>query len=114
MSDAPFTFHRRSGGQGGIAVLTLKGPLTLPHIHAFERELAMDKPALMIFDLTDVTYMDSAGIGVLINYSISAEKNRRRVALVGVNERVDALLELSKARTMLRKFATIEEAEAQA
>jgi len=113
MSDAALTFSSRSGGPEGSVVFKLDGPLTLPNIFAFQKELGTMKPQLMIFDLTDVPYMDSAGIGVLINYFVSAEKNRRKMALVGVNERVDALLVLTKVRALLRSFPTLEEAEAQ-
>ena len=65
---------------------------------------------MMVFDLSGVPYMDSAGIGVLINYYVAAEKNARRMALAGVNERVDALLELTKVKGLLRSFATVDEA----
>jgi len=64
----------------------------------------------MVFDLSGVPYMDSAGIGILINYYVSAEKNGRRMALAGANERVEALLELTKVRNLLRTFGTAEEA----
>ncbi len=92
--------------------MKLAGPLTLPNIFAFQKELSTNRPQLMIFDITEVPYMDSAGIGVLINYFVSAEKGRRKMALVGVNERVDALLELTKVRALLRSFPTVDEAEA--
>ena len=76
----------------------------------FQNELATNKPPMMVFDLSGVPYMDSAGIGVLINYYVSAEKNSRRMALAGANERVGALLELTKVQNLLRSFATTEEA----
>jgi len=94
--------------------MKLVGPLVLPNIFSLQNELKTNKPPVMIFDLSDVPYMDSAGIGVLINYYVSAEKNDRRMALVGVNERVDALLVLTKTQSLLRKFPTVEEAIAKA
>jgi anti-anti-sigma factor len=90
--------------------MKLTGPLTLQNIFEFQNELATNKPPMMIFDLNDVPYMDSAGIGVLINYYVSAERNGRKMALAGVNERVDALLVLTKVQKLLRSFKTVDEA----
>ena len=90
--------------------MTLTGPLTLRNMFEFQNELATNKPPMMVFDLSGVPYMDSAGIGVLINYYVAAEKHSRRMALAGANERVHALLELTKVRGLLRSFDTIEEA----
>ena len=56
--------------------------------------------------------MDSAGIGVLINYYVSAEKNGRRMALASANDRIVALLDLTKVRNLLRSFPSVAEAEA--
>ena len=92
--------------------MKLTGPLTLQNIFEFQNELATNKPPMMIFDLSDVPYMDSAGIGVLINYYVSAERNGRKMALAGVNERVDALLVLTKVQKLLRSFSTVDEAVA--
>lgn len=92
--------------------MKLNGPLTLQNMFGFQNELATNKPPMMVFDLSGVPYMDSAGIGVLINYYVSAERNDRRMALAGANERVDALLVLTKVQGLLRSFGTVEEAVA--
>ncbi len=94
--------------------MKLVGPLTLQNMFSFQAELVTNKPPVMIFDLSEVPYMDSAGIGVLINYYVSAEKNGRRMTLAGANERVDALLVLTKVRELLRNFSTVDEALAKA
>lgn len=90
--------------------MKLNGPLTLRNMFELQNELATNKPPMMIFDLSGVPYMDSAGIGVLINYYVAAEKHGRKMALAGVNERVDALLVLTKVKGLLRTYATVEEA----
>jgi anti-sigma B factor antagonist len=113
MDDAPLNYSRAAGGREGLVVIKLTGPLTLKNIFAIQKDLMVDPPQLTIFDLTDVPFMDSAGIGVLINYYVSAEKHGRRMALAGVNQRIDALLELTKVRNLLRTFPTTTEAEAQ-
>jgi len=113
MHDAPLTYSKATGAREGVVILTLNGPLTLRNIFEFQQDLAVSPPQLTVFDLSGVPYMDSAGIGVLINYYVSSEKNGRRMALAGANERVDALLDLTKVRNLLRSYPTVAEAEAQ-
>lgn len=113
MHDAPLTYSKASGSRDGVVILTMTGPLTLRNIFQFQQDLVASPPQLTVFDLSGVPYMDSAGIGVLINYYVSAEKNGRRMALAGANERIDALLDLTKVRNLLRSFPTVADAEAQ-
>lgn len=112
MNDAPLTFSSSEIDRPGIVVMKLTGPLTLRNMFVFQSELSTNKPPMMVFDLSDVPYMDSAGIGVLINYYVSAEQNARKMALAGANERIEALLELTKVQNLLRNFDTVEEAVA--
>jgi len=110
MNDAPFSFTSHEVARDGVTVMKLVGPLTIGNIFELQKELRVVQPEALVFDLVDVPYMDSAGIGVLINYFVSAEKNARRMALAGANERVDALLVLTKVKGLLRSFETVDEA----
>jgi anti-anti-sigma factor len=112
MNDAPLTYSCSELERPGVVVMKLTGPLTLQNMFEFQSELVNNKPSMMVFDLGGVPYMDSAGIGVLINYYVSAEKNGRRMALAGVNERIYALLVLTKVQGLLRSFNTVDEAVA--
>jgi anti-anti-sigma factor len=112
MNDAPLTYSSSEIERPGVVVMKLNGPLTLRNMFELQNELATNKPPMMVFDLSDVPYMDSAGIGVLINYYVAAEKHGRRMALAGVNERVEALLVLTKVKGLLRTFVTVDEAVA--
>jgi anti-sigma B factor antagonist len=110
MNDAPLTYSSSEIERPGVVVMKLDGPLTLRNMFEIQKELANNKPPMMVFDMSGVPYMDSAGIGVLINYYVAAEKNSRRMALAGANERVVALLVLTKVQALLRSYATVEEA----
>ena len=112
MNDAPLTYSSSELERPGVVVMKLIGPLTLRNMFELQSELATNKPPMMVFDLSSVPYMDSAGIGVLINYYVSAEKGGRRMALAGANERIHALLVLTKVQGLLRSFVTVDEAAA--
>ncbi len=103
MRDEPLKWSSRPGDRAGVLVLELAGPLTLGNIFDLQSRLHDLTDPVTIVDMTRVPYMDSAGLGVLMNFYVSAEKNGRRIALAGVNERVCALLDLTRVRELLRR-----------
>lgn len=111
MRDEVLHYSFVDGTHEGVRIIKLNGPLTIATMFPLQEELRGMKPALLIFDLSDTTYMDSAGLGMLINYYVAAEKSGRKMALAEANERVDALLVLTKVRELLRSVKSVEEAE---
>ena len=112
MRDEPLTWTSRAGGSDGVTVLELTGPLTLGNIFDLQKTLIEMKDPVTIVDLSGVPFMDSAGLGVLVNFYVAAEKNGRRTAVAGANMRVEALIESTRLREVLRTSASVEEAEA--
>jgi anti-sigma B factor antagonist len=114
MRDEPLVYTITPGTREGAVVIKLSGPLTLSNMFAFQGEIRAIQPAVAIFDLTESEYMDSAGLGVLVNFYTSAASHGRKMALAGVNERIEALLEMTRVKSLLRVFPTVTEAEAAA
>jgi anti-anti-sigma factor len=112
MRDEPLTVTAQSGLHEGTTILVLRGPLTLQNSFDFQNDLAQHKPALLILDLTESPYMDSAGLGLLMNFYVSAEKNGRKLLLAGANHRISALLEMTKVNQILKNYPTAADAEA--
>jgi len=114
MTDQPFTYTTANGAKEGTVVLTLSGPLILSNIFSLQSDLRTMKPNCLIMDLTEVPFMDSAGLGVIMNYYVSAESGHRRFFLVNPSERVKALMEMTKVESVLKIFPTLEAATSQA
>jgi anti-anti-sigma factor len=112
MRDEPLAVTATSGKHNDVTILALKGPLTLQNTFDFQHDLAQHKPAVLILDLTDSPYMDSAGLGLLMNCYVSAEKNGRTLLLAGTNERIHALLQMTKVHLILKSYPTAADAEA--
>ncbi len=112
MRDEPLVYTFAEGGKDGGTVVKLTGPLTLSNMFNFQTEMRGIRSPLTIFDLSESEYMDSAGLGVLVNFYVSAEKNGRKMALTGVNHRIEALLDMTHVKSLLRVFPTVAEAEA--
>jgi anti-anti-sigma factor len=114
MPDEPLTYALRPGSRDGIEILSLSGPFTLGNMFQFQRELQEIRPAYLIFDIAQVPYIDSAGLGLLVNFYVSTQKHGRKMAVVGTTERVRTLFELTKVDSLLQMFPTVEAAEAKA
>ena len=105
------TYTITQGASNDTLVIKLIGPFTISNLFALQAELRTIEPPLGIFDLSQSEYMDSAAIGTLINFYVSGEKAGRKMALAGVNERIEALLDLLHVKSLLRVFPTVEAAE---
>jgi anti-sigma B factor antagonist len=112
MLDAPLTYTLIDGQKPGTQVLKLEGPLTLTTMFSVQEQLRTITPPTLIMDMTGVPYMDSAGIGLLPNYHIAAQRDGRALLLAGLNHRLQALLDHTRLNTILKTFPSVEEAEA--
>lgn len=111
MSAEPLTLESVPGQAAGSRILRLTGPLTLSTLFDFQNTLRTDPPQSLILDLTAVPYMDSAGMGAIINYFVSCQRAGRKLVVAGVNGRVLELFKMTKVDNLLTMVATVAEAE---
>ena len=113
MIDTAMSYSLSDGSRPDTKVLTITGPLVLQNMFKLQSELRSLHLTCLIVDLTGVPYMDSAGLGVLMNSFVSAQTHGKKMLLVGVNERVRTLFELTKVDSVLEMCDSIATAEAQ-
>jgi anti-sigma B factor antagonist len=112
MADSPLTYTSAPGLKEGTTVLTLAGPLTLSTMFPLQAELRNLSPQVLILDLTDVPYIDSAGLGLIPHYYVSAQQEGRTLLLAGVSHRVAAVMGHARIDTLVKVFPTVGDAEA--
>jgi anti-anti-sigma factor len=115
LTDDPLTIRRNEGKTADTLIFSLAGPLTLRNMFDFQAELrSSPTPRLTIFDISAVPYMDSAGMGLLMNHYVHCQGKGGRLVVAGTNSRVMDLFKVTKVSTILPLAATVEEAEASA
>ena len=114
MRDEPLVYTITDGTRRDTVIIKLTGPLTLTNLFTFQGELRSIQSRLTIFDLSESEYMDSAGLGVMVNFYTSATNKGRKMALAGVNNRIEALLDMTHVKALLGFYPTVAEAEASA
>ena len=94
-----------SGAHEGHRVLCLKGPLLISNLFEFQSTVRANTTSFLILDLTQVPYVDSAGVGALVGAYVTHDKGRR-LALVGVTERVRNTMQVVHIEQFFRAGCT--------
>ena len=92
----------------GAAVIALQGEIDLHSSPALRKVLldhVQQKTPRVLIDMSAVTYVDSSGVGTLVELKRKLDRQRGAVVLVGVQPRVRSVFEI----TQLDKFFTMAE-----
>src|SRR5579871_4685456 len=102
---------RETGATGTTAILRLHGPLTLSTLFGLQELLREIGSVDTVIDVTEVPYVDSAGLGTILSHWAHCQRGGHKFALTGVSPRIEVLLEITKVNTVLPMFKTTEEAD---
>ena len=111
MRDDALTLETLPSSRSDAIVLRLSGPITLTSLFPLKDTLGTVKENLIILDMSQVPYVDSAGLGTILMFYVSAQKNGRKLALAGVTDRVLSLIRMTRVDTVLTMFPSVETAE---
>ncbi len=115
----PLTFEREVDEAPGTVVFHFSGPFTARTVFECQSPDAVSKmfdlqlmlptgetPTLNIFDLTDVPYMDSTGLGMVVRHYVRCQDKGVRFIAAGVSPRVLELFQLTNVDTVIPMTAT--------
>jgi len=83
-----------------LVVVTLSGELDIYTVPAFRREVAHLDPTqcTVVVEMSDVTLIDSSGLGALVGLRNRAHHAGRKVGIAGPSPRVMRVLEVTGLR----------------
>jgi|SRR5579862_846953 len=111
MQSEHLTVTVSSGTLDGERIIKVNGPLTMSSLLNFENVLRAEKTPTVILDLSGVPYVDSTGLGAVVNVHISCVNSGRYFAIVGISDRVLALFKVARLQRILAIFPTLQDAE---
>jgi anti-sigma B factor antagonist len=97
---------------GNARVIRVTGPLTLTNLFDFQTAARNEKTKPIIVDLTEVPYMDSAGLGAVISIFASCQRTGREFGICGVSPRIRTLFQVTHCDGLLPCYESIEAADA--
>ncbi len=106
--ESPLTFAR-TDKTSGTRIFRIVGPLTIRNLFEIQAALRADPvPQITVVDLSEVPYMDSAGMGVIVNSYVHSINQGAGFFAVGVCDRVKALFELTRVDKLIPMRDTAE------
>lgn len=99
---------------GDVTILALAGKLTLGQGDRLLKDkissVVRDGPKRLLLDLSEVPYVDSAGLGELVRTYTAVNRNGGQLKLLGLAKRIKDLFALTKLLTVFEIFETEQEA----
>jgi len=93
---------------GDVTVIDAAGRLTLGEgasaFRDYIRDLAAKGNTKLLLNLSEVSYIDSSGIGEMVSGFTSVTNNGGQLKLVGLSKRVKDLLQITKLYTVFEAF----------
>lgn len=106
MTDERHNLDVSTDREPDATIVRLNGEVDLrtsPQLRSLFLTLLEEKPARIILDLSGVSYVDSSGVGTMVELKRRAMRTEASVVLVGLQTRVRSLFEI----TRLDKFFII-------
>jgi anti-sigma B factor antagonist len=94
-------------------VTRLSGKLSLETVHNFIQTLRPEPAAHMILDMSGVSFLDSAGVGALVQLFVHRRNKGQAFALSGLTKQGNAVMQVAGLTKLLPIHASVEEALAQ-
>lgn len=106
-------FHHKINSEGDISVIRLFGELIdrnqANELLADIENLLKEKKIKYVFDLSELKYMNSSGLNVLINILSKTRKEGGDVVMANVSRKVNELLVITKLNTLFKVTSTVAE-----
>ncbi|MGB4269297.1 MAG: STAS domain-containing protein [Spirochaetota bacterium] len=96
----------------GLVILKVEGSLVTEYIKQFEKEIysAFEKKNNIIIDFSELSFICSAGLSLLIASHKKAEQKKLKIVITGCSEDIIKLFKLTELDQHLQIKNTIEEA----
>jgi len=112
MPQEPLQIEDVADAPAGQRVLRLSGPILISNFFQFQALVRASTSPTLILDLTQVPYIDSAGIGALVGAYVNHQKDGRRLALVGVTQRVRDTMQVTHVEQFFPFYDSVAAAQA--
>ncbi len=101
----------KPGSRPAATILKINGPLTIRNFFEFQDLTRSHKSPVLIVDLGEVPYIDSAALGSLLGLHVSCAKDNRKYGLANVSDRLKTMFTVCGVQDVLAVFPSVADAE---
>lgn len=97
----------------GVAILDLKGRLVLDEVDLFRKridELIRQKRLSIVLNLREITYIDSAGVGMMVAKYLSVRRQGGDIKLLHLSPRSQRVMTITRLLTVFEAYDSEEQA----
>jgi len=102
----------RKPASNGTLIACLAGKLSLETVNSFLQETRAFTDEKLVLDMSGVSYVDSAGVGALVQLFVHRRSQSRKLAVAALTTQGSAVLQVAGLTKLLPTFPTVEEAMA--
>ncbi len=102
----------QAGDHPATVIVRVTGPLVLDHLVEIQHICMSRVEPLLIFDLSRLSYLDSAAIGFLVHAYVTRVKTGKTLALAGVHGNAKKILDMANVSRLFGMYTCAEDAEA--
>lgn len=110
MQPPHLNLEKQPASSGKQIVMRLDGKLSLETVHNFIQTLRPEPAADLILDLGGVSFLDSAGVGALVQLFVHRRNQGKTFALAGLTKQSGAVIQVAGLTKLLPIHASVEEA----
>lgn len=97
-------------GNNGAVIARLSGKLSVETVAGFLQEMRRVAAEKLVLDMGAVTFLDSAGVGGLVQLFVSRRGQSKKLHLANLTVQGMAVMQVAGLTKLLPTFATVEEA----
>jgi anti-anti-sigma factor len=113
MQPARLDIERQPGANGDPLVARLNGKLSLETVNAFISTMRPEPANHLVLDMSGLSFLDSAGVGALVSLFVSRRNHSKTMALAGLTQQGNAVMQVSGLLKLLPVYPSVEQALAQ-
>ena len=113
MQPVQLDLQKQVESNGKQVVIRLKGKLGLETVHNFIQTLRPEPAPQLVLDLSEVSFLDSAGVGALVQIFVHRRNVGKGFALAGLTKQGAAVIQVAGLNKLLPIHASVGEALAQ-
>jgi anti-sigma B factor antagonist len=111
MQPVQLDLEKLTGSDANQLILRLKGKLSIESVHGFIQTMKAGAPAYLILDMSEVSFLDSAGVGALVQ--VFVHRRNKGQGFAGLSKQSNAVMQVAGLTKLLPIHASAEEALAQ-
>jgi len=96
--------------QPGLKIIALTGSLTLETVAGFNQTLREETAPVLLLNMAKLEWLDSAGVGALVQLLVRRAKGKAALALAGLSPRNHGVLDVAHVLNLFSVFPTSEDA----